>query len=79
MTLKIIGPNDPALDVLEAALAQHPELNAELEIIPWSEYRDALVATLTAGVAPNQAVFVPGISGCQSSLMQAISLTSHRF
>ncbi|MBT4843271.1 MAG: extracellular solute-binding protein [Anaerolineae bacterium] len=60
MTLKIIGPNDPALEVLEAALAQRPDLNAELEIIPWPEYRDALMATLQADVAPNQAVFVPG-------------------
>lgn len=60
MTLKIIGPNDPALDVLEAALALRPELDTVLEIIPWAEYRDALMATLQADVAPNQALFVPG-------------------
>ena len=60
MTLKIIGPNDPALDVLDAALARRPELNAQLEIIPWAAYRDALMTTLTAETAPNQAVFVPG-------------------
>ena len=60
MTLKIIGPNDPALDILEAALARNPELDAILEIIPWPEYRDALMATLQADVAPNQALFVPG-------------------
>ncbi len=60
MTLKIIGPNDPALDVLEAALARYPELDTLLEIIPWPEYREALMATLTANFAPNQAVFVPG-------------------
>lgn len=60
MTLKIIGPNDPALDVLEAALALRPELDTVLEIIPWAEYRDALMVTLQADVAPNQALFVPG-------------------
>jgi multiple sugar transport system substrate-binding protein len=60
MALKIIGPNDPALDVLAAALAARPELNAELTIIPWAGYRDELMATLTADVASNQAVFVPG-------------------
>lgn len=60
MPLKIIAPNDPALDVLEAALARHPELDTVLEIIPWSAYRDALMATLQADIAPNQALFAPG-------------------
>lgn len=60
MKLTIIGPNDPALGVLQAALAARPDLNAELAIIPWPRYRDELMATLTADVAPNQAVFVPG-------------------
>ena len=60
MTLKIIGPNDPALDVLQAALAERPDLDAELMIVAWPEYREALMATLEADVAPNQAVFIPG-------------------
>ncbi len=60
MTLSIIGPNDPALDVLQSALAERPDLDAKLTIIPWPEYREALMATLTAVSAPNQAVFVPG-------------------
>ena len=60
MTLKIIGPNDPALDVLQAALAERPDLDAELVIVAWPEYRAALMATLEADVAPNQAVFIPG-------------------
>ncbi|HID50754.1 MAG TPA: extracellular solute-binding protein, partial [Anaerolineae bacterium] len=59
MKLNIIGPNDPALDVLQAALAQS-DLNAELTIIPWPRYRDELMATLRADAAPNQAVFIPG-------------------
>jgi multiple sugar transport system substrate-binding protein len=60
MKLKIIGPNDPALDVLAHALKNAPELNAELRVIPWSAYRDLLMQTLTAETAPHQAVFVPG-------------------
>lgn len=60
MTIRIIGPNDPALDVLQDSLASQPELDAELEIIPWPEYRDRLLATLGADTAPDQAVFVPG-------------------
>ncbi len=58
--LNIIGPNDPALDVLAAALDARPYLDAELTIIPWPEYREQLMAVLTADTAPSQAVFVPG-------------------
>lgn len=58
--LHIIGPNDPALDALDEALARRPELNAQLHIIPWPEYRDALMAGLTAEVSPWQAAFIPG-------------------
>ena len=60
MTTHIIGPNDPALDVLQAAITKKPELDTHLTIIPWSDYRDALMKTLTADQAPNQAVFIPG-------------------
>lgn len=59
MTIKIIGPNDPALDVLPTAL-ESLKIDAELEIIPWPEYRDRLMATLNADEAPAQVVFVPG-------------------
>ncbi len=58
--IHIIGPNDPALDALDEALARRPELNARLHIIPWPEYRDTLMAGLTADVSPWQAAFVPG-------------------
>ncbi len=58
--LNIIGPNDPALDVLAAALDARPYLDAALTIIPWPEYRERLMAVLTADTAPSQAVFVPG-------------------
>ncbi len=58
--LVIIGPNDPALNVLAAALDEHPELDATLRIIPWAQYRDALMAGLLSAESPWQAAFVPG-------------------
>jgi len=58
--LIIIGPNDPALDALDAALHARPDLNAELRIISWPEYRQILMAGLTAEESPWQAAFVPG-------------------
>jgi len=58
--LNIIGPNDPALDALAAALAQRPELNAQLRIIPWPQYRQTLMAGLHAEESPWQAAFAPG-------------------
>ncbi len=60
MKSKIIGPNDPALDVLQRALEQHPELGLTLEIIPWPQYRATLMDALQAEATPYQAVFVPG-------------------
>lgn len=58
--ITIIGPNDPALDALEQTLARHPELDARLQIIPWPQYRDTLMAGLGAAQSPWQAAFVPG-------------------
>lgn len=46
MTLKILGPNDPALDALKVSIERHPEIDAELVIIPWEDYRGALDKTL---------------------------------
>ncbi len=60
MSIIIIGPNDPALDALDAALARLPHLDARLHIIPWPEYRDALMAGLTAETSRWQAAFIPG-------------------
>ncbi|RUA17698.1 MAG: hypothetical protein DSY55_01660 [Clostridia bacterium] len=59
-SLTIIGPNDPALDALDAALAQRPHLDARLHIIPWPAYRDTLMAGLTTESSPWQAAFIPG-------------------
>jgi multiple sugar transport system substrate-binding protein len=68
--ITLIGPDDPALNALENTFktGQVPVTSevtgtsetARLLIIPWAEYRDRLMETLTAGEAPHQAVFVPG-------------------
>jgi len=58
--LNILGPNDPALNALQQVLSAHPEWHTTLTIIPWAEYRDTLMAALTAETAPYQAVAVPG-------------------
>ena len=60
MALTIIGPNDPALDALDAALAARPDLDARLHIIPWPDYRDTLMTGLAADESPWQAAFIPG-------------------
>jgi len=60
MSFTIIGPNDPALDALDAALAARPDLDARLQIIPWPDYRDTLMAGLAADESSWQAAFVPG-------------------
>jgi multiple sugar transport system substrate-binding protein len=60
MNTKIIGPNDPALSAAIKNINAHPEWNTELTLIPWAEYRDVLMDSLSADISPNQAVFVPG-------------------
>lgn len=60
MTIRILGPNDPALDALSAFLSQHPELDVELTIIPWADYQGALTETLEGQTSEYQAAFVPG-------------------
>lgn len=60
MPYRLLGPDDPALAALDEALRAHPEWEASLTIVPWAEYRDRLMQTLTAPAAPYEAVFVPG-------------------
>lgn len=60
MTLKIIGPDDPALAAARKNIAENPEWDLELTVYPWADYRDVMMASLTADITPNQAVFVPG-------------------
>ena len=60
MTLTILGPDDPALQALEEACAAHPQLNASVKIIPWADYRNALLDALNAPATPYEAVCLPG-------------------
>lgn len=45
---------------MDAALQAHPEWSTTLTIVPWAEYRERLMETLTAQTAPYEAVYVPG-------------------
>jgi len=58
--LRILGPDDPALNVLGDVLQAHSEWRATLTIVPWPEYRSKLMETLTATQADFQAVCVAG-------------------
>ncbi len=60
MSVHIIGPDDPALAVLQQAIDDHPRLDAHLEVIPWSAYRARLMEALQAKNTSAQALFVPG-------------------
>ncbi len=60
MTLKILGPNDPALAALQESIAAHPEVDAKIDIIDWENYRAALDECLAAPHANYQAVCIPG-------------------
>lgn len=60
MNLTILGPDDPALQALEQACIEQPQLNARVEIIPWTDYRNKLLDALKSPVTPYQAVCVPG-------------------
>lgn len=56
----MIAPDDPALRVLQDAIAKRPDLNVELNVIAWEKYRNVLMETLESEVAPHAALFVPG-------------------
>lgn len=56
--IKILGPNDPALGALNQIIEQHPELEIQLSIIPWENYRAKLDKTLQN--YDFDAVFIPG-------------------
>ncbi|HKJ27359.1 MAG TPA: extracellular solute-binding protein, partial [Anaerolineales bacterium] len=60
MKIKFLGPNDPALDAVQTAIGKLTDVDVELEIIPWAEYRDVLMQSLQAGESPHQGVYVPG-------------------
>ncbi|KAF0193357.1 MAG: hypothetical protein FD166_3716 [Bacteroidetes bacterium] len=60
MKYMILGPDDPALAVLKQQLADHPEWDAELKIVPWADYQGMMNTSLAAEQSPYQAVCVPG-------------------
>lgn len=60
MSYQILGPDDPALAVLQQQLLDHPEWEAELIIVPWAEYQGMLDIAFQALRSPYQAVCVPG-------------------
>lgn len=60
MNLTILGPDDPALQALEQACTEQPQLNVRVEIIPWADYRNTLLDALKSPATPYQAVCVPG-------------------
>ncbi len=59
MSIKIIAPNDPALEALQKAIEKE-NLNLNLKIIPWAEYHPTLMKTLESEQSSYQAVFIPG-------------------
>lgn len=60
MNYQILGPDDPALAVLQKQLMSHPEWNTELIIVPWAEYQGILDTAIQSQQSPYQAVCVPG-------------------
>lgn len=60
MVMRILGPADPALRVLQDVLQQHREWETTLTVVPWLEYHNRLLAALKSSQTPYQAVFVPG-------------------
>ncbi len=58
--MRILAPNDPALHALESFLTENSHLDAPLTIIPWENYRDALLETLQADTPSYELVCVPG-------------------
>ncbi len=60
MKYKILGPDDPALAVIQQQLKDHPEWETELIIVPWAEYQPMMDASLKEETSTFQAVCVPG-------------------
>lgn len=58
--IKILGPNDPALDALKESIEENPDLGCELTILPWEKYRGVLDETLAAPSPDYDAVCIPG-------------------
>ncbi|MBA4383257.1 MAG: hypothetical protein C0410_00835 [Anaerolinea sp.] len=60
MKYQVIGPNDPALEVLASQLKAHPEWETALTILPWAEYQSKVTESLQAAKSSYQAICIPG-------------------
>ncbi|MBO9311740.1 MAG: hypothetical protein J7465_05820 [Chloroflexus sp.] len=60
MAIRLLGPNDPAVEALQPLLTQRPDLDAQIEIVRWEDYHTTLLESLNADPCPFQAVFIPG-------------------
>lgn len=60
MKYQILGPDDPALAVIQQQLKDHPEWETELKIVPWAEYQGMMDTSLAEETSTYQAVCVPG-------------------
>jgi multiple sugar transport system substrate-binding protein len=60
MKFQIIGPDDPALAVLDKQLKNNPQWQTELKIIRWADYQSTMMTALQSPRSPYQAVCVPG-------------------
>ena len=58
--IKILGPNDPALQALKVSIERNPSIESELTIIEWADYRAKLDGTLASATAEFDAVCIPG-------------------
>lgn len=60
MTIRLLGPNDPAVEVLQTLFVQRSDLDAHIEIVRWDDYYTTLLKSLNTEPCPFQAVFIPG-------------------
>lgn len=58
--IKILGPNDPALEALSESIKENPGLECELTIVAWENYRAKLDETLASSEPKFDAVCIPG-------------------
>lgn len=58
--VRILGPNDPALEALKRSIELHPNVDCELTIVAWEEYRAKLDAVLASETPEYDVVSIPG-------------------
>jgi ABC-type glycerol-3-phosphate transport system substrate-binding protein len=60
MAIRLLGPNDPAVEALQLLLSKNPDLDAQIEIVRWEDYYTTLLESLKSNPCPFQAIFIPG-------------------